>query len=141
MMTRLLVIIAAVTALAVTAPAQSSFVTTAAALRTTASLTTSDVYSTATLPATAKAVHFFVEFDKGAATNATFTPVGAMNGNPLSTGYFKVIASAKTLTVSDRITFTVPRADFGAFQYFGIVSVGTGTLTSSGAKVSVKYEY
>ena len=141
MMTRLCVIIAVLVALTTVAPAQSSLVTTATALRTTATLTTSDVLSTATLPARAKAVLFYVELDKGAATSGTFTPVGAIDANPDATGYFKLSTYAKALTASDRIVFRVPREDFGAYQYFGVASIGVGTLTSTGARVWVKYEY
>ena len=141
MMTRALAILIAVAGLVSVAPAQSSLVTTATVLRTTATLTTSDVLSTATLPARVKAVLFYVDFDKGAATSGAFTPVGAIDANPAATGYYKLLGYAKTLTASDQYVIRVPREDFGAYQYYGIASIGVGTLTSTGARVWVKYEY
>lgn len=124
------------------APAQTSLYTTATVIRAPAVLTTSDVISTFTLPARAKAVHVYVDFTKGSLTDATFAPAGARDfGNPASSGYFKSLGEAVSVTATGKYHFRLPRETFGAYQYAGVFAVGGGTPTSSSAEISIKYEY
>lgn len=127
--------------------AQGSLVTAATSLRATAVLTNSDVYTTATLPASCKAVDVYIAFTKGSATNGVFSLVGAIDDNPASTGYYRVInphtneETSITLTASGNYVMRVPRENFGAYRYWGVVTVGTGTMTSSDAIIKYKVEY
>lgn len=124
-----------------TAQAQASLYQEATALRASAVLTASDVYSTFTLPGGVKAVHFYVDFTKGSLTSASFAPGGAVDGNPAFSGYYRVAGLSQSLTADGRIHMRVPREDFGAHRYAAIVCTGVGTVTSSLASVKYKLEY
>lgn len=121
--------------------AQTSLFAAETPVRATAVLTTSDVLSTTfTIPADAKAVHFYVNFTKGSLTSAEFAPAGAMSGNPAAAGYYKSLGDEQSVTVAGKYHIRVPRESFGAFRYAGIFSKGTGTPTGSDAVISVKFE-
>lgn len=123
------------------APAQTSLYAPSQQVRASGVLTTSDVLSTTfTIPADAKAVHFYVDFTKGSLDSATFAPAGAMDGNPAATGYYKTTGKAENYTATGRFHIRVPREEFGAYRYGGIFTVGTGTTTSSNALIRVKFE-
>jgi hypothetical protein len=118
------------------------------AIRTTAIVTTSDVLSTTfTIPEVGrcKAIHYYISATIGSATNLTFTPAGALDTTvllgPASTGYYKNNAYAVTVTSTSTIHIRVPIPDDGGYKWHGIVSTGTGTMTSSDALIKYKLEY
>lgn len=121
---------------------------TGTAIRTTAIVTTSDVLSTTFTVAEskrAKAIHYYIAATIGSATNLTFTPAGAMSTavtlGPASTGYYGTPDAAITVTASGNYHIRVPIAYDGATTWHGILSKGTGTMTSSDALISYKLEY
>lgn len=112
-------------------------------LRAAAIVTTSDVvttFSAATLGTPdnkIEAVVVYVSYTIGSATNVVITPAGAMTGNPAAAGYYKNSSKAVTLTASGTYAIRVPREEFAAGQYMGIVALGSGTQTSSSLTITV----
>lgn len=122
--------------------AQTSLFQDATEVRASAVLTTSDALSTTfTIPADAKAVHYYVDFTKGSLTSATFAPAGAMDGNPAGSGYYKSAGVAQILENTGKYHIRVPREEFGSYRYGGIFASGSGTATGSLAGIKIKFEY
>lgn len=105
-------------------------------LRSSLVLTTSDVYSTATVGDDGYThENFYIYFTKGDLTSVSVKVVAAYtdSSDPGPTDYVELLeeGTSITLTASGNYLLQVPRESIGAARYLGVVSKGTGTVTSS----------
>lgn len=128
---------------ALVVPMQAQTVPDATAVRASAILTGSDVLSTFTLPGAGSGTAYlnaYVPFTVGSLTSAYVWPCGSMDGNPLSTGYYKSLETSLTLTATGSYLYRIPLSAFGSGKYGGFLVKGTGTATSSAIGISVRQE-
>ena len=115
-------------------------------VREAAILTTADVLSTTwTLSSfsgvASKDIAGFIvysDFTISSATNVKISPAGAITGNPAAADYSVNTARGVTYTAGGKAHTYFDKKDFGTSSYYGLVAVGTGTMTTTSLELLVR---